>query len=71
MRKLQREGEPVAGDGGRRAGRDGDRPAEIAPRVAQSQGRVIVAAGHLPLGDESVLDLEQVGEVGVDIECQA
>jgi hypothetical protein len=30
-----------------------------------------VAAGHLPLGDESVLDLEQVGEVGVDIECQA
>jgi hypothetical protein len=30
-----------------------------------------MAARYLPLGDESVLDLEQVGEVSVDIERQA
>ena len=30
-----------------------------------------MAAGHVSLGDEAVLDLEQIGEVGVDIERQA
>jgi len=28
-------------------------------------------AGHIPLPDDPVLDFEQVGEVGVDIECEA
>ena len=41
-------------------------------RVGQRQAvAVVVAVGHCSLGDDSVLDLEQVGEVSVDLERHA
>ena len=36
--------------------------------VGQRERPVVVAAAHLPLGHHAVLDLEQVGEVGVDLQ---
>ena len=44
---------------------------ELAVLVGERQAACVVAAGDVALGDDAVLDLEQVGEVGVDLERHA
>ena len=70
-REPQRVREALAGDGRRTARGDHDRALEAPVLVGQHERAVVVVKRDLARRHDAVLDLEQVGEVGVDLHRHA